>query len=282
MGRCLAAALVLISLVGGASASDTTKPNPVPESVPAPNQNTVVLCIGCSSPFDASIHEKLVKELVANAYTGELRKALYVQDSLYQFSSRAHFDNCDFDAAVAYIGSLLDEADSQVEQAKGFKARNDPASMQKAAKAAFFSIGQALHAVQDFYAHTNYVELSSAKAKSLDDIAIITPWNDKGKDAIAQLRRDGMISGFVFWGFPQLCPKGTPSHGDMAKDSESMPRGKVKVYDLQNYSQHKIAMYLARESSKALLEHAFKRWPLLKELNGEAVAFDVLVDRRGD
>lgn len=84
----------------------------------------------------------------------------------------------------------------------------------------------------------------------------------------------------MFWGVPQKCPSGTISHGKLAKDAGDTESGKVAVAHLQNISQYKIAVYLAREASLQLLVDAFQKWPLLKELNGEAVALDVLVDRR--
>ena len=52
------------------------------------------------------------------------------------------------------------------------------------------------------------------------------------------------------------------------------------VPHLANTSHYKIASFLAREASLQFLAHAFKRWPLLKEINGENVAFETLVDRR--
>lgn len=40
-------------------------------------------------------------------------------------------------------------------------------------------------------------------------------------------------------------------------------------------------MQLAREASQDLIDDAFRKWPLLKEVNGKHMAFEVLVDRRG-
>ena len=70
------------------------------------------------------------------------------------------------------------------------------------------------------------------------------------------------------------------SHRELAKDSETTKSGKKKVPHLQNITQYRIAVFLAREASLELFRDAFKRWPLLKEVNGPNVAFEVLVDRR--
>ena len=89
--------------------------------------------------------------------------------------------------------------------------------MQHAARQAFFALGQALHGVQDFYAHTNYVELQAPKVTRVTNIEVVAPWQAAGRARIEQLRKDGLYSGHVFWGFPQKCPSGTPSHHDLAK-----------------------------------------------------------------
>lgn len=265
-----------------AAAADPPKPPPPADEVPALLQaNPPVLCVGCDEPFDTATHKEVLKNLAANPYVAEIRRALYQQDIIHQFESRAHFDNCDFDSAIAYITALLDEAGTHVDSAQKAKQVGDQAKMQSEAGSAFFSIGQALHAVQDFYAHTNYVELTATQAKKVTDIDVIAPWRPKGRDRIQQLRGQGLISGFVFWGLPQKCPAGTTSHGDLAKDSAGTKSGAKVVPHFQNISQYKVAVFLAREASLQLMDDAFKRWPLLKELNGQHVAFEVLLDRRG-
>jgi hypothetical protein len=123
--------------------------------------------------------------------------------------------------------------------------------------------------------------MSVGQAKKSNDIDIVAPWNQSGKDRIKELMGKGLVSGYVFWGFPQKCPEGTPSHADMAKDKASTPSGSVKVPHLDNRSRYQIAVQLARGASQELVDDAFRRWPLLKEVNGDHVAFEVLVDRRG-
>ncbi len=264
------------------AASGPKRPPPPPAEVPDIRKaNPPVLCVDCDRPFDTATHKKVLEGLVSNPYIGELRKALYWQDTYHQFESKAHFDNCDFDSAAGYITELLAETGTHVEAAAKAKTAGDKSATQKSALSAFFSLGQALHGTQDFYAHTNYVELHAPKAKKVTDIPLLFPWRPEGRTRIKELRQTGLISGFVFWGVPQECPSGTVSHGNLAKDTGDTKSGKVAVAHLQNTSQYKIAVYLAREASLQLLVDAFQKWPLLKELNGEAVALDVLVDRRG-
>lgn len=262
------------------------KPSPPPTDVPDLRAvKPVVVCGNCYKPFDTSTHKQVLDGLVANKYIGELRKALYLQDSYHQFESKAHFDNCAFGDAIGYIDSLLAEIETHVEAAKGSKDRGDTDAVETSMLKAFFALGQALHGVQDFYAHSNYVELSVDKVKKSTDIEVIAPWRKSGKDRINEMvglpAGKGLVSGFVFWGFPQTCAPGTLSHADLAKDKATTPSGKVKVAHLENRSRYQIAVQLAREASQELINDAFRRWPLLKETNGENVAFEVLVDRRG-
>jgi Heterokaryon incompatibility protein Het-C len=259
-------------------------PKPPPPSLDVPDFRTTratVTCVDCDAPFGTITHKEVLDGLAANQYVGALRKALYVQDSLHQFQSKAHFDNCDFDSAIAYIDSLYAEAGTHVEAAQAAEAKGDKPGTEAAARKAFFALGQALHGVQDFYAHSNYVELSKAGVKETTDLEVIAPWRNEGKAKISALRKSGLVSGFVFWGFPQVCESRSISHADLAKDSETTPSGKLRVPHLENISQYRIAVFLAREASLRLMQDAFKRWPLLKKLNGPNVVLDVLVDRRG-
>ena len=271
-------------------AANPPKPPPPPQTVPdlstqpgttQPGSSVTILCVNCDKPFGSAGHKEAMKNLVSNEYAKELRRALFYQDSVHQFESKAHFDNCDFEGATAYVESLLNEADEQVRIGQAAKARKDTAGLVAAGEKAFFSVGQALHAVQDFYAHSNYIELTKDSVKDATDIAVVPIWTPEGKAALRKLQQNGLVSGFVFWGVPQLCSAGAKSHADLAKDSEDTKSGKVRVAHLENLSQYRLAIVAARQASSDFLQYTFKRWPLLGELNGKYVAYEVLVDRRG-
>lgn len=264
-----------------ASGQPPKPPTPSAEAPALVERNVTIACLDCDRPFGGDGHRKAFNGLLANSYTTKLRHALFYQDSVHQFESRAHFDNCDFDAATAYVESLLGEADGHVKSAQAARARNDAQAVESLALKAFFSVGQALHAVQDFYAHTNYVELTKDQLKDAADIEVVPFWTPAGKEKLQRLRQSGLISGFVFWGVPQRCPAGTMSHADLAKDGETTTSGKVRVAHLENISQYRLALVAARTASVQFLQHCFKRWPLLQELNGRYTAFEVMVDRRG-
>lgn len=277
-----------IACGSGAEAQNASPPKPPlpPAEVPDLRQvNPVVVCGNCDKPFDTSTHKEVLEGLVSNQYVKELRKALYLQDSYHQFESKAHFDNCAFGDAIDYIDGLLLEVNDHVLAAQGAKDRGDSSAAESSLLKAFFALGQALHGVQDFYAHSNYVELSVDLVKKSTDIVVVAPWRTSGRERILALagRSIGkpLVSGFVFWGFPKTCPEGTDSHADLAKDKATTPSGKVKVTHLQNRSRYQLAVQFAREASQEFIDDAFRRWPLMKSTNGKNVAFEVLVDRRG-
>jgi len=255
------------------------KPPPPPDTVPPINAGTTTaLCIGCDQPFDFDGHRAVMEALSTNPNVAQLRRAMYVQDTIHQFESKAHFDNCDFDGGIAYLGQLLAETDRHVSAAqRATDARQRAAAVERA----FFALGQGLHAIQDFYAHSDYVERQVTTAAKPTDIPVIRPWRDSDHARINVLRAGGLVSGFVFWGFPQRCPAGSAWHSELAKDSPRTKSGAVVVRSLENLTQYQIAVFLAREASKDFLEDAFRRWPLLREQNGAYVGIDMFIDRRG-
>jgi Heterokaryon incompatibility protein Het-C len=262
--------------------AEPAKPPPPSQVVPELKESDVTIaCVGCDSPFGSEGHKEAMAALVSNVYAAELRRALFYQDSVHQFESKAHYDNCDFEAATAYVDELLAEADGHIKSAALAASKNDKAGIEAAGKRAFFAIGQALHAVQDFYAHSNYIELTEKTVKDAPDIPVVPVWTAAGKARLQQLQGAGLVSGYVYWGFPQKCPAGTLWHKDLAKDSEKTTSGKVRVAHLENLSQYRLAIITAREASSQFLTYTFNRWPLLKQLNGKYLAFEVAVDRRG-
>jgi hypothetical protein len=266
------------------SIAQTDPPKPPSPNTNIPNiskEHTTVICVDCDQPFEFDGHEQANEAILDNPYVDELRKAMYWQDIFHQFESKAHYDNCDFDGATTYIDELLQEVGAYSSDAQRAYDMSDKATTEKFVRKAFFALGQALHATQDFYAHSNYVELKTKNVRGVNEISLIRPWTDDGKRRITNLRKEGLISGFVFWGFPQECAKDTLSHKLLAKDTNDSKSGKVRLPSLENMTQYKVALYLARETSKDLVIYALRTWSILKTINGSNVAFDTLIESRG-
>lgn len=232
-----------------------------------------------SAEFDPSEHERLNEQVVESPYARELWSALYLQDTYHQRESKAHFDNCDFEGGIAYINQLLAECDKFVNSSEAHKraGRSRLADIQM--RRAFFSLGQILHAVQDFYAHSNYVELMRDEGRAIDDVRPVPLWLPEGRDEVARLRSRGLVSGYVWWGRPKRCAGGVLGHAQLAKDSADSPAGRVVVARWENLTQHDAAYRLARAASSEFLDYAFGRWPALGE-GSRVVAFKVFQDRR--
>lgn len=263
-------------------AAGQQKPPPPSDAIPALLvSGATTACVGCDNPFDTDTHTQLLEGLVANPYVSELRKALYTQDIGHQFQSKAHFDNCHFAGSFSYLNELAKEVDEHAASARAAKDANDTAATSASARKAFFALGQILHGTQDFYAHSNYVELNTPKVTKATDIPVFAPWREGDQDKISDMQARGLVSGFVFWGYPQDCTAGARSHHDLAKDSADTKSGKLLNPHLENLSNYRIAILLARQASLQLMQDAFQRWPILREINGPNVAFEVILDRRG-
>lgn len=276
---------VSLSLLGSpidGHAESRTKPPAPPLVAPSLDVDVAtVVCPSCDQKFEFPGHEEANANLVGNKYVQELRQAMYWQDSYHQFESQAHFDNCAFGESIKYIAELLKEVNAHVASAQGAIDSGSGDAAEGYTKKAFFSLGQALHATQDLYAHSNYVELMSGKYKKVVEIPILHPWEPQHVKRISDLTKSGLVSGYVFWGFPQTCPKGVPSHANLAKDSPTMKSGRVVIPHFENLTRYRVALFLAREASKDLIVYAFERWPLLENMSGKYVAFDVFQERRG-
>ena len=277
-GRVLATLFIMMFWISCSFAQAPPQPVRPPETIPPFDYNQAqTICVNCDQPFDFPSHEEANAAILKSPYVKQLREAMYSQDIWHQFESKAHFDNCDFDGAFDYINELWAEIDTGLQAAQP----DDKQDVQTRVEKAFFALGQILHAVQDFYAHTNYLEKHVATVQKVTDLKVMRPWTTQGQTGIDALRASGLISGYVFWGSPQKCPADTPSHATLAKDSGETESGKIRIPHLENLSQHRIALFLAKEASKDLLEDAFKQWPLLAKANGPYVGFEMLIDRRG-
>ena len=101
--------------------------------------------VGMQPKFSLPNHFQLIKALkgTKRRCTVELIAAQWRQDLLHQGDSFAHFDNCAFDPGVAFVQEQLAQAKTSADH-DAFGAMAD--------------LGRALHAIEDFYAHSNYVE----------------------------------------------------------------------------------------------------------------------------
>lgn len=232
--------------------------------------------------FKISGHKKINEEALAKVLSPEniskkskgfrncqkmLTSTQWRQDIFLFFHSKAHFDNCEFNPSFRYINRLLKENREYSERAAratSNKKRN------KQYKKIMRNAGKILHAIQDFYSHSNYVENSSEKYVSLNDVPALRFWTLDEQNQILKLAKKKLETGTVWWGFPKGCRKGVDSHGTMEKDSAGSQRGKKETNWIDSQTKQKITNYeaalaLAEKSSYEFLIDVFEKHGGLKE-----------------
>jgi hypothetical protein len=135
-------------------------------------------------PDDPTIRANLWTIVAANIAT-----------DLDQFDSTLHFDNCTFALGAKRIADLWQLIQSPYEINQ------------------YVTFGTMIHTVQDFYAHSNWVELH-------EDVSPVPVWDVDSSSLPADI-----VSGTFFLDFPKLCGPDAPTHAQLNKDSPSSEEG---------------------------------------------------------
>ena len=150
--------------------------------------------------FEVEYHAAIVKQACPQDPTIEAGLAMIVAANvatdLDQFHSELHFDNCAFGPGVQRIRSLWQLIESpSVEQ--------NP----------FVLFGTLTHTVEDFYAHSNWVELHQGESQ-------VPVWDLDLASLPPQI-----VSGTFLLDSPKLCGPGAPTHEQLNKDSPTSSEG---------------------------------------------------------
>lgn len=222
-----------------------------------------------TSPFKTWLHDTKPEQL-ARACSWQLAKAQWQQDLVAARESEAHFDNCAFGDALAFISGRLDEADALMGKKEHGKA--------------MFALGQALHAIQDFYSHSNFIEFAVADSpKDSTRARPVSFWTAAGRSELQALAARGLVSGTVSYSKAETkrCRAGSPTHDTLAKDSPTFSKHASEVIPgWSNKTYHVAALDLADATTRQFLTYAFRRWPDLGEACGKPVGYLTLVERR--
>jgi hypothetical protein len=206
-----------------------------------------------------STHTNIVKELAGlGQCTDYLLSAQWRQDLLEQSTNAAHFDNCAFSDGAKYIEVLVARAQ---DAAARYRKAGSAVEKDKALRDGGLALGKALHAVQDFYAHSTFLEIadeSEAKSVALDAIALPQLWTAEGREELTNLvaTRD-LRSGT--WPLPvngkEQCGADAGSHGELAKDSSKTTRGgrKLNKHPHWGKNHHEAARALSARASAEFL-----------------------------
>jgi len=152
--------------------------------------------------------------------------AANIAQDLFQTQSCVHFDNCDFPGGVSHLADEWNVIDQLAD---------------KYSDVALGAFGALLHTTQDFYAHSNWIELHQ-------NDATIPVWDQKLASLPSQI-----VSGTWWIGSPKLCGPNAPSHSDLNKDSPTSKEGSKIVASGPNAgkSLFELAYATALAASKA-------------------------------
>jgi hypothetical protein len=166
------------------------------------------------------------------------------------YHPKYHFDNCAF---VKGGDNLFRSFDNLIELIK----KDDDASAKKARQYFGFLI---LHPAQDFYAHSNWIDLEAERLKNEGKELIIPNfdiWWDYEKDVIAKYKNGELISGLYRTDDPKVpnyCewdkPAIIPYHEDLNKDKvgSNGDRSFQERYGISGFS---VAFFLATKETRA-------------------------------
>ncbi len=200
--------------------------------------------------FDTSVHKEITKEalpFLKEEVLEDINDEHWYIDAFFFGSSEKHFDNCRFRESVEWINKQYSKEVLPQLNPKDFEPKD-----------ATDEFGQLLHTVQDFYAHSNWVDLIAAGAikegiieDSLGLWKTFTPWSEHKGVIIVQgeerdlpkgwklendkqnpnvvwvidekgVKRPGLISGT--FGLSDDCPDCVArSHGQLNKDNAQRP-----------------------------------------------------------
>jgi len=232
----------------GCSASD--------ESVPTQGANGTV-----TEPFSTAPDEPNHEEITASALSflraellSALKAANVATDAEFFFVNANHFDDCNFSGGSDVV---------RTSQAEAVAALN-PTAAADADLLAIRAFGRSIHAVQDFYAHTNWIELGGDVLvdSSLGAFPTLSPYStvpssgfvvvQGTKPKRAALSRDenaaypssavvtvrvdrtralGLISGTVDYEAGNFCPNSVAmTHDELNKD-KSTNVGRLEQYE---------------------------------------------------
>jgi len=143
------------------------------------------------------------------------------------------------------------------------------------------TLGRALHGIQDFYAHSNYVEMMATRfPSSFATVPTLKVWTGEGQAELDKLMTAGLISG-RYPDHPQLCPVPVPEHKDIAKDSRSFnAEARKLVAGWENRTYYNAALELSQRATNDFLLYVLQRWPSLQAKCGTTLGYLSIVDRR--
>lgn len=209
--------------------------------------------------LDLKVSSKTLK-----SWRKRLNRSNLYQDIFRFFWARYHFDNCNFRQGIEQVRRFQLEIERDYERLAISTSRS---ARDKYRGRIMFKTGRIIHALQDFYSHSNYVELSSARFDSIDEVPLVDMWSRDGQDQFLDLINDGLESHYFLLSFPKRCSKRPMPH--LSKDPGRSRAGRVptrwKRPGGDNYTAFEAAYFLSEVATTHIFKELFKKYPLLVE-----------------
>lgn len=217
--------------------------------------------------MNLKVHEKILQDALGNGLIMSSQALGWVITAnklcdLYQFTPARHFDNApDREAICArWKNGLKVFLDRAVElSAPVSKVKQTP----KDRKGALKAFGAATHALADFYAHTNWVELSVTQG-NLEALAPLCGEMCQSNDLPVQLESGYFNLWYGVCGCPKVAGKLKPPkgyrycHEQIAKDHPDKGHGADKI-GAGDSTYHGVAVRLATRATSQLWETLHNR-----------------------
>jgi hypothetical protein len=210
--------------------------------------------------MNLNVHEKILRDALGDGDTmseqalGWVITANKLSD-LYQLTPERHFDNAPDRETICdrWKYGLKVFLDRAVELSAPMGRERQMLENRKGALKAF---GAATHALADFYAHTNWVELSVAQ-KNLEALAPLFGETCQSSDFPTQLESGYFSLRYGICGCPKVAGELTPPkgyrycHEQLAKDHPDKGHGAERI-SVDGPTYHEVAVLLATRATRQL------------------------------
>ena len=216
--------------------------------------------------------EKVLSELQINwdeqtrkSWKKLLNKAHWHQDIFHFFGSRHHFDNCCFEDGINQINNLQKDNDADYAKLTQIQKEKDRKRLKEKI---IFRMGRILHSAQDFFSHSNYVEIMQNEFEEIEEVPAVEFLSETGQKRILELSKNGLFSERFFISFPHKCDKNKMGKQSFNKDGPKHEAGK-KLTRWQNqknnnlFTSFEAAMFFADKSTYLIFYKIFSGYPLL-------------------
>lgn len=199
--------------------------------------------LGCGHPDDSAAsvqtetaalsganHQSATSEALTGLYNAIAVRALASSstvgdtDAVAKYRSATHFDNCFWQEGIDWINQ---NRASAVKSAIAFHASQSDADRAKV----FRALGFVLHATQDFYAHSNWIEKHN--------FGEICTFESRPPDWVSATYADAGDPGGE-----QHCPVGTLHHDLWNKDSQGNPGFEEAFFDSKKATIDQVARFV--------------------------------------